>query len=513
MSSRRLFTNAAANVMGFVAQVVVSFAMAPIVAAVLGNARYGVWSFAESVLAYLMLFDLGVASALVRFVPRMIANSDQAGLNRIFSACLAFFSAAAAIGGLGGGLFLYFFSDRFLDVPPQFVPEVRWVLLAFVVNFAAVLPLSVFPAMLDGLNAYSLKTLTRTVFLIARVPVTLWVIHGPTPLLGLVLVLSVSNVLESVVLAVLVVRQIPGLRFVPRQIDRPTMRMIRGFSIDSFLAMIAGRLTFSTDAFVIGWALGAAAIAPFAFANRLVDMARTMLRSTTVTLTPAISASEARGDLRAVRTYFLTGTRLVLYVVLPIEAGLLLLGKPFLAIWLRDTAVSADMAGPSLWVLAAPLALTIAQSVAARVLYGMGRIRLFARMALAEGVANLYLSLILVGPLGIVGVAWGTTIPHVIFCVVAIAHAAALLGIRPREYLRAWELPMALALLPTAVWLVRTWTTAPKSWSEFVFVGLLGVVPYSAVVAVIECRPQLAALTVRVHHGLTRLFGRHSAPR
>ena len=127
---------------------------------------------------------------------------------------------------------------------------------------------------------------------------------------------------------------------------------------------------------MIGWALGWAAITPFKFANQLVDLARMLLRSTTVTLTPAISASEARGDLRPVRDYFLHGTRLVLYAALPIQAGLLiLLGKPFLAIWLPGPNV-AEPAGPTLWVLAATLSLTIAQSVASRVLYGMGRIRL-----------------------------------------------------------------------------------------------------------------------------------------
>ena len=452
MSSRRLHSNAVANVLGFLAQFAVAFALAPIVRQAIGDARYGAWSFAESVLAYLMLSDLGVASALVRYVAHMTATADREGLNRIFSTCLAFFSIAAVVVGLGGGAVLFYFSDRFLDVPPQIAAEVRWVLLAFVANFAAILPLSVFPAMLDGLNAFSLKTLVRTTFLIARVPVTLWVIYGRSPLLGLVVVLTASNVLESLVLAILVVRRIPGLRFVPRQIDRATIRMIRGFSIDSFLAMMAGRLTFSTDAFVIGSALGFAAITPFKFANELVDRARMMLRSATMTLMPAISASEARGDLPAVRGYFLAGTRLVLYAVMPIEAGLILFGKPFLWRWLRDPEM-ADLGGPVLWVLAGPLALTIAKSVAARVLYGMGRIRLFARMALVEGVANLLLSVILVRRLGIVGVAWGTTIPHIGFCLYTVAHASAILGIRPSTYIRQWVLPSTLTLLPVALWL------------------------------------------------------------
>jgi O-antigen/teichoic acid export membrane protein len=512
MPHGRLLTNAVANVLGFAAQFVVSFALAPIVLKAMGDDRYGVWNFVESVLAYLMLSDLGVASALVRFVPRLLANRDQGGLNRMFSACLLFFTVAAAVVGTGAALVLWLAADHLLQVPPDQVGEVRLVLAAVVVNFIAVLPLSVFPAMLDGLNAFSMKTLTRTVFLVARVPATLWVIREPTPLLGLILVLTASNVLESLTIAAVVVRKIPGLRFVPRQVDRPTMRMIRGYSVNSFLAMIAGRLTFSTDAFVIGWALGSSAIVPFGNANRLVEIARTMLRSMTVTLTPAISASEARGDLTSVRGCFLHGTRLVLYAVLPVQAGLILLGRPFLAVWLHRPDL-ADAAGPTLWVLSATLMLTIAQSVASRVLYGMGRIRLFARLALAEGVANLILSLLFVRPLGIVGVAWGTALPHVAFCLSSIVQACCLLGVTPRRYLRCWLLPTALTAFPTVTWLLSLRNGGPAGWGDFVFLGLLGMVPYTAAVAAIECRPWIALVLCRGRRWLIQFTDRQSAPR
>ena len=87
--------------MAFAAQLAVAFVLAPIVLRALGDARYGVWSFVESFLAYLMLFDLGVAASLVRFVPRCLATGDRDGLNRVFSACLASFGlVAAAAGGL-----------------------------------------------------------------------------------------------------------------------------------------------------------------------------------------------------------------------------------------------------------------------------------------------------------------------------------------------------------------------------------------------------------------------------
>jgi O-antigen/teichoic acid export membrane protein len=485
MSHRRLFANAASNTLGFVAQLVVSLFMARVVLRALGDERYGVWSFVESFLAYLMLFDLGVAAALVRFVPRCLAAHDRAGLNRVFSTCLAFFAAVAAVAGPAGWLFLQFFADHLLKVPDELRGEVRLVFLAAVVSFAAGLPLSVFPAMLDGLNAFTTKTLTRTVFLLTRVPALLLALRGESPLLKLVLVLTASNLLESLTLAGLVFRRLPGLRFVPREIDRGTVRMIRGYSLDSFLAMIAGRLSFSTDAFVIGSALGAAAITPFNLANRLVDLAKSVLRSVTTTLTPAVSALEATGDLGAVRAYFLHGTRLVLYLVLPIQVGLYVLGKPFLTIWLERSEYAAA-SGPTLWILASTLSLTIAQSVASRVLYGMGRIRLFARVAVLEGVTNLLVSLLLVWPLGIEGVAWGTALPHVGFCLFAIVHASQLIDVHPRAYLRAWAKPLTATALLAGVWLARTWAANPATWAELVTVGLVGIVPYAVLVGWLE---------------------------
>jgi O-antigen/teichoic acid export membrane protein len=506
-----MVTNAVCNTLGFTAQIAVSLVLAPIVLRALGDDRYGVWSFAESVLAYLMLFDLGIASALVRFVPRLLARQDRAGLNRIFSACLMFFTAAAAVAALIGGIGLHLFADLLLKIPIEIHGEVQLVLLAVVLNFAAVLPLSVFPAMLDGLNAFSTKTVIRTAVLIARIPLTLWVIHGQSPLLGLILLLTASNLVESLAMAALVFHWLPGLRFVPRQVDRSTVQLIRGYSIDSFVAMIAGRLSFSTDAFVIIATLGSAAVTPFAFANRLVDQARSVLRSATMTLTPAISASEAAGDLRAVRGYFLNGTRLVLYCALPIQAGLLILGPSFLTVWLRDDPVVARLAGPPLLVLAATLSFTIAQSVAARVLYGTGRIRLFARMAMVEGVANLLLSLALVRPLGIVGVAWGTAIPHVGFCLFTVIHAGRLLGVRPGEYVRSWVGPLALTMLPAALWLSRAWTVPPASYFDFTVTGLVGGIPFLAAVAMMECRPWLIGIVRRLRVAGVR--GPHSAAR
>src|SRR5262245_27762256 len=252
LTNRRLLTNAAVNTLGFIAQIAVSFVMAPITIAALGDVRYGLWSFVESFLAYMLLFDLGVAASLVRFVPRFVTAGEQESLNRTYSACLVFFLGASAIAVLVGWFGLSFAADRWIAIPPELAPEMRLVALVVVAHFALSLPLSVYPAMLDGLHAFVAKSVTRTIFLLMRIPALMLVFRTAAPLLNMVLVLAVANVLESLILAWLVHRWLPQLRFAPRHVDRETIRAVRGYSVDAFIAMLAGRLAFSTDAFIIG---------------------------------------------------------------------------------------------------------------------------------------------------------------------------------------------------------------------------------------------------------------------
>lgn len=484
MTRRLMITNASANALGFLAQIAVSFVMAPITLRALGDERNGIWSVIESFLAYMLLFDLGVAASLVRFVPRFVATGDEAALNRVYSACLAFFCGIAIVAVLLGWTVLAVVLGS-IAIPPAISGEVHLVAIVAIVQFAATLPLSIFPAMLDGLHAFVAKSLVRTAFLILRVPALLLALSTERALLNLVLVLAGINQVESLTMAWLVRQRLPRLRFVPGQVDRATIRSVSGYSLDAFLAMIAGRLAFQTDAFVIGRCVSLAAITHFANASRLIELAKSALRSATTTLTPAVSASEAHGDLIAVRAIVLHGTRLSLYLVLPIQIGLFMFGSPFLSLWLGPEYAAASFATLSILNLTLPL--TIAQSVASRVLYGMGRIRLFARVALLEGAANLALSIALVGPYGIEGVAWGTAIPHAAFCLFVIGLVLRTLDLRLAEYLRrAWLGPVLCAIVLITVWHPISTRMDSWTWLRLIGSGIAGLLPYGATVAAAE---------------------------
>jgi len=497
-TNRSLILGAATNWAAFAAAMSVSFFLAPYLIRALGDARYGVWCVVESILAYFTLFDLGIAACLVRYVARFHATEERVELNKLVSSCLAVFSiamlAVLVVGAplvpvIGPGL------ERKLGEPGD-VPAFMLLMLA---NLAVTLPLSVFPTILDGLQRFGAKSAVRLIFLAIRVSGIVYVMETQPGLFPLAVVYTVVNLLEHAAYGVLAFRFLPGLRIGTTHIDRETLRRVRGYSIDAFLAMLAGRITVQTGAIVVGGFLSVAAAAHYAIAARLVELAKNLLRSVTTTLTPAVSEREAKGDLDGVRRVLLDGTRWVLYLVLPIHLGLLFFGSAFLARWIGGTQY-AEWCFPATAILSATLTIGVAQSVASRILYGLGTIRLFARLALVEAALNLGLSLALVGPFGLEGVALAVALPNVLFCLFAIGYACRVLDVSAVRYVRtAWLRPLAAASAPAAWWALNS--------SEGTWLGIatgigLGLIPYTLAVAIAErgfqrIRGRLAAMRWR----------------
>jgi O-antigen/teichoic acid export membrane protein len=103
-------------------------------------------------------------------------------------------------------------------------------------------------------------------------------------------------------------------------------------------------------------------------------------------------------------------------------------------------------------VLTIPQFTSMSQYVSALVLAGMARHKILAYVALGEGVANLLLSIVLVKRIGVIGVAWGTVIPHLISTTLVIPfYTLRILRMSVREYVGRGFVRPILCSLPIAV--------------------------------------------------------------
>jgi O-antigen/teichoic acid export membrane protein len=479
-----MLLGAATNWLAFAATLAVSFLLTPYLIRALGPARYDVWCVAEAVLAYFTLLDMGVAACLVRSVARHHATGDRDAVNRTASASLAVFLAAGVVAVVVGVPVLLALSSRLTAKTDD--PQVRPFLLLMLANLAATLPLSVFPGVLDGLERFAAKSAVRVGALALRTGGLVAAMEWSPGLLPLAVVTTVANLLEHAVLAGLCFRFLPGLRFARSLVDRATLRGILGYSRDALLAMLAGRITLQTGAIVIGLLLPAGQVTLFVTASRLVEYAKTLLRTITTTLTPGVSALEARGDWAGIGRLFLSATRWVLYLVVPVNLGLWFFGRPFLVRWVGPDVGEGSAAATA--VLALTLSLGVAQSVASRILYGLGRLRLFARLAVAEGALNLLLTTTLIRPFGVEGVAWAVAVPNLLFCGLVLVHTLRTLGVPVGDYLRqGWAKPVVAGVVPAAVWAMVG--GVEPTWGG-IGAGIgAGLVHYAVVVAGLEMKP------------------------
>ncbi len=483
-NKRTLLLNAAWNWSGFATTVVVTFVVCPIYIRSLGDERYGIWSLVEVTVAYFALLDLGIGASIVRYVAKFEALEDRDRLNRIFSTTCAIFIAAACLT-LTVSAGLAFLWERPLGVPAELSVDTRWLLFLLGCNVAVELVAGVFGAVLLGLGRFPARVTVDIVLRIAGAAVMVTVLWAGYGLLGIAIVCLAATLIKGLLLALLARHYLPDLRFSPSLIGMDTFRIIRGYSFLAFVAMIAGRISFSTDAIVIGAFLSPEYITYFVVAARLTEYAKSSVASLTSALTPAVSTLHARGNMDAIRAAFLRATRLVLWVSLPVQAGFLVLGKPFLTLWLGERYAAQSF--PVLVILAISLGFSLSQATSGRILYGLGDLTWFTGNSVAMAVANLLISVLLVTKYGIEGVALGTAIPCVLANVALARHTCRRLDVRFGEYVvRAVGVPLLSIGVAVAMWLVLIWIHPITTWCAFLLTGAVGTASYAAIGCLVE---------------------------
>ena len=182
-------------------------------------------------------------------------------------------------------------------------------------------------------------------------------------------------IFSSILRGIIVFRLCPvpiGLKHV----DRASFRHMANYGGTTFLVLVAARLRFRTDAIVLGTMMSAVAVTYFNIGSRIVDYAQEFVSSLAQVFVPMSSQSEATGNLDRVRKIYIAGNRVCAFLILPITAILILLGKHIIRIWVGARYVPHSY--PVLVVMIIPYALLMSQAASGRVLFGLGKHQVYA---------------------------------------------------------------------------------------------------------------------------------------
>jgi len=398
--------NISATWLSLAVHAVVGFFLSPFILHRLGDDGFSLWVLVFALTGYYGLLDLGVRASIVRYVAKFAATEDKEQLTRFVSTGLAFYVMVGLVVLLLT-VVGFFYLPVFFHISSNLLGTTRLLFLLGGAGVALSFPLSVFAAVLEGLQKFSWAQLGQIGVTLVRGALIVIALNRGGGLLAVGVITVAMNLFSYLVLTWMAFRAFP-LRFALRYFDRQAFRKMLGYGSFAFLILIAERLRFQSDTAVIGAFLSSAAITFFSIGARLVEYSTYAVRSMAQIFTPMSSQFAATGDFAQLRRTLIAGNRACALIVVPLTVILLILGKSIITVWVGARYLSSYSV---LAILIVPRAIYLAQSTSTRILLGMGRHQTLAFVLLLEGGINVILSILLVRWFGIVGVAIGTAVP------------------------------------------------------------------------------------------------------
>jgi O-antigen/teichoic acid export membrane protein len=444
LEKKQILKNVGSSWSALGVNVIVGIFLSPFILHRLGDAAFGIWVLIFAITGYYGLFDLGIRSSIIRYVSKYTATDDRDKLTGFINTALFSYSGIGIISMVLTAM-LSSSVEGLFKIPPEMHSQARILLLMVGASVSISFPLGVFGGMLEGLQRFYILNWTSIAATLARAALIVFFLNRGCGLLTVALITVGLPIISSVIRGIIVFRLCPvkvGFRYV----DRDSFRHMANYGGTTFLVMVAARLRFRTDELVLGTMMSTVAVAWFNIDARIVDYASDFVTSLAQVFVPMSSHSEAVGDLDRVRKIYIAGNRVCAFLILPITAILIILGKHIIRIWMGARYIPTSY--PVLVVMIIPFALMLAQAASTRILFGLGKHQTMAAVTVIEGIANVILSIALVRPMGIVGDALGTAIPLSFTCLVFLPrHMKKQIGVPVGAFLRdAYTLPILLNL-------------------------------------------------------------------
>ena len=499
---RKVLQGSASNLVRLVLSMLVSMVLPPFLVHRMAPAEYSAWVLILQLSGYVNLLDLGLQTAIGKFVAEFDASGDRESSHGVVSTSFTILACAAVIACAAVVVLSWFLPRLFHQMPAALMPEVRIALLAVGFSSAVSLPFNSFASTFTGLQQYLFPTIVATVGRVGSAAALILVLLMNGKFVDLAFVMAGFNVATAAT-QYLGWRKLAKARvgFTFLLFDRGsairlakygsvlsvwslTMFLINGLDI-----VIVGHFQYQDTGF-------------YAIASGAANFMMAIVSSIFGPLIPAISSMQAGttpgrlGDLCVKATRYCA--LLLCLLGLPLVVG----AYPLLSLW-----VGKRYAMHSAFYLQVLVAGNIVRHLSMPYLVAViatGKQRQATAATVAEACLNIVLSIWLVQRIGAVGVAVGTLVAAFVsigvHLTVSIPHTQDAIFFHRRRYLGQGLLRALLVVTPSFLlypfW--RKWTMIPAQPVALAIWALVTVSVAWWVVLTIEDRHELRAVVQRL---------------
>jgi O-antigen/teichoic acid export membrane protein len=421
----------------------------------LGQTALGVWDFGWSLVTYFHLTQLGVGSAVNRYVAKHRAEGNTVELNRTVSSVMCLQLGAAGIVLVLTAAATMLVPSLLANGARDVAADAQVVVLCLGLGLAVQMAFDAFRGVITGCHRWDLYNALNAGGYGATVVAMIAALALGGGLRSLAVAHLIGTAATEVARAALAQRVCPELRIRCAHVDLARARGLLSFGGKFVVTIVAHMATYQTTSLLIATHIGVAALALWSRPMALVRHTTAFALKLANVLTPTASSLDARGRRDEVRNLMVAASRYSIAIALPSVVAMALVGDLLLLMWMGPAYARADLIA----LLAMGHLMPIGHGPVWNVLTGLDRHGVPAVLSVVSAGISVGLAILTLGPLhwGLPGAAVAVSLPGtIVFGIVIPVYACRQLDLRPAAYFAAaWTRPL-LCVVPLALCLTIT---------------------------------------------------------
>jgi O-antigen/teichoic acid export membrane protein len=459
--------NASANVLAYLIPTVIAFFLSPFQIHMLGDARYGVWAVISELSGYYGLFDLGVRGTVGYYIARHYADGDWDHLHRVVNLAFWYLTTVAVIV-MAVGMTIALNLPSLFRIGTASPSEVRIAAVLITIAVALNLPGSISASFLNGFRRIDLMVgVELAVRTVASAAIFLLLYFG----YGLIAIAAVQGAAGILIRAIqygIVRRMGVSIPLWPVHREWVTFKDLFKISSANVIIDASGTIINQAQVVLVASLMSTVWVTYFVTGRQLSFYYNIFVLTIAQALTTTFTFHYASGNVADVKRLYIRGARLTGSLAVFGAVSIIAFGHFFLRLWIGDKYVSGDIFYRSDTVLVLMMLATLPRTfhaITVQLLIATRKLRFFTILRVAEAVSSLVLSVVLMRPFGLAGVALATTISMSCSHVLLGGYTLRAFGIPFSQYWSSVLMPSLLAsALPGVCAAAFVVGLPPRSW-------------------------------------------------
>jgi len=465
----RVVANVLYNYGGLLVSTAIGFGLTPVLIRHLGHQTFGVYVLISSMIGYTSLLDLGIGVSVMKLVADHVDDEDRSELAVLVSSGVALYMGLGAAVLLAGAA-LYPFLGSAFGVHGAQLHSFRTAYVIAAVSAALTFPSAIYTGLNQGFHDFRA---TNTIGALQSAASACGYLSAVEIGAGLVGIVSAGSLVNFIAYFAKVVytKRAHGVGFSASLVRRKALRRIASFSWPLIVGNLAVTVIFDVDNVVVGAVLGAATVTSFAVTGGATSAMESLGDAMNAVVLPTASTLRSRNDQNGLQRLLLESVRISALVLGPFVVLAATWGRQLFKLWV---GANFEPSAPTLSVMALGVTVAMVQGAATQFVIAAGKQRWMLLVSVPEAIANLALSVLLARHMGIVGVAWGTTIPTFFTTfLVVIPYACRLTEASVLAAYRRLALPFAVQ---SCAYLALKYVLGVRSFSSLLTLGAASLI-------------------------------------